>query len=116
MISLRSEGPDRKRFRFAPGSENAHSSLLAGTPRRSGPGTRKHRRLYAQVDPENCVRSARARLIGTARSAIRVTGVQMSVGYYESLPYAFPRASSAAALVHAPDRGATTGSASVLYR
>ena len=32
MISLRSEGPDRKRFRFALGSENARSSRLA-TPR-----------------------------------------------------------------------------------
>src|SRR5260370_42010577 len=44
MISLRAEGPDRKRFLFALGSENARSSLLASTPRPNGRGTRKHRR------------------------------------------------------------------------
>src|SRR5260370_26997401 len=36
MISLHALGSDRKRFRFALGSENTRSSLLAGTPRPSG--------------------------------------------------------------------------------
>src|SRR5947208_14103464 len=42
MISPRALGSDRKRFRFALGSENARSSRLP-TPRPSGRGTRKHK-------------------------------------------------------------------------
>ena len=50
MISRRAEGPDRKRFRFALGNENAQSYLLVSTPRPSGPGTGKHRRQLVKLE------------------------------------------------------------------
>ena len=70
MISRRAEGPDRKRFRFALGNENAQSYLLVSTPRPCGPGTGK-RRLYGNLDASQWPTIHASKQYGVQRGSTR---------------------------------------------